>query len=153
LVDGMILPLAALLQTASPQPLPQPPATSGEQVCPDGRQVPAAELCPALIFFDSGKSELSREAQSELDELAGRLRSNPSISLRLVGHSDREGPAAANRRVALRRAELVAEALRARGLQLPLLAESAGEDRPLVPTPDGVREPQNRRVEIIFERR
>jgi outer membrane protein OmpA-like peptidoglycan-associated protein len=106
-----------------------------------------------LIFFDSGKWELSREAQSELDELAGRLRSIPSISLRLVGHSDREGPAAANRRVALRRAELVAEALRARGLQLPLLAESAGEDRPLVPTPDGVREPQNRRVEIIFERR
>jgi outer membrane protein OmpA-like peptidoglycan-associated protein len=148
-------PLFAAL-ILQPAPLPVPNSEGLRQLCVDGQQVAASELCPpprpVLIFFDSGKAELSRDAQAALDELAGRLRGAPSVSLRLVGHSDREGPAGANRRVALRRAELVAEGLRSRGLQ-SILVESAGEDRPLVATPDGVREPQNRRVEIIFERR
>lgn len=147
----MILLLAALLQSGAP--LPQPPASGGEQVCPDGRQAPAADFCPALIFFDSGKFELSRDAQAALDELAGRLRPSSAVSLRVTGHTDREGPPAANRAVALRRARLVAEALQRHGVQQPIAVTSAGEDQPLIATPDGVREPQNRRVEISFESR
>ena len=150
----MVLLFAVLLQAASS---PVPPSEGLRQLCIDGQHVAASEPCPpprpTVIFFDSGKAELSRDAQATLDELAGRVRAVPSVSFRLVGHSDRGGPVAANRRIALRRAELVAEALRSHGLNLPIAVQSSGEDQPLVPTPDGVREPQNRRVEIYFERR
>jgi outer membrane protein OmpA-like peptidoglycan-associated protein len=45
----------------------------------------------------------------------------------------------------------VAAELVRRGVQRNIITVQAfGESRPLVPTADGVREPQNRRVEIVL---
>lgn len=100
-----------------------------------------------MIFFDSGGREIRREWEPVLDEAvkaaAGGTR------LRVTGHSDRPGSTAVNRRFALARAQVVAEALVARGVpRTSLTIESEGEDNPFVPTADGVREIQNRRVDI-----
>ncbi|MCU0888881.1 MAG: OmpA family protein, partial [Rubritepida sp.] len=65
--------------------------------------------------------------------------------------ADRTGSAAYNQRLSVRRAEAVAAELVRRGInRTEITVQGFGFDRPLVPTAMGVREPQNRRVEIIL---
>jgi outer membrane protein OmpA-like peptidoglycan-associated protein len=107
----------------------------------------AAAPAPMMIFFDSGRQEIRREWDSVLDQAAKAAAGG--TRLRITGHSDRPGSAAVNRRFALARAQVVADALIARGVQRSALTiESNGEDAPFIPTADGVREIQNRRVDI-----
>ncbi len=102
---------------------------------------------PMMIFFDSGGREIRREWEPVLDEAAKAAAGG--TRLRVTGHSDRPGSAAVNRRFALGRAQVVADALVARGVpRSSLTIDSEGEDNPFVPTADGVREIQNRRVDI-----
>ena len=101
-----------------------------------------------FVFFDWGKPELSGEAKAILDEVAGAYQ--PGATLRIAGHTDRSGSAAVNRRSARQRAASVRDYLAARGVPAGAMAvESHGEESPIVATEDGVREAQNRRVEII----
>jgi outer membrane protein OmpA-like peptidoglycan-associated protein len=91
-------------------------------------------------------TEESREKIKEVFE-AVRERNFPVIAV--VGHTDRYGSARNNEKLAYQRAKVVADGLIAAGAE-PKLVElsSHGENNPLVPTPDQVREPRNRRVEI-----
>ena len=110
-------------------------------------QQPAAE--PFRIFFDWGKPDISRDAAAILDELLAEQARNPGITLAIEGHSDRSGSTAANRRAAWKRADSVRAYLAERGVAPSRMTmASHGEERPIVPTEDGVREAQNRRVEI-----
>ena len=69
----------------------------------------------------------------------------------LAGHADRSGSASYNVGLSQRRADAVRAYLAGRGVPDGSISTSAfGEERPLVQTEDGVREPQNRRVEITF---
>ena len=69
----------------------------------------------------------------------------------MAGHADRSGSAQYNQRLSQRRADVVAAELVRNGVNRSDIGVSAyGESRPLVPTADGVREPQNRRVEIVL---
>ena len=101
-----------------------------------------------LVFFDWGKSEVSRDSAATLDAFAAAHSANPSPIV-ITGHSDRSGPAGSNRRSSLQRAQIVADYLAAKGVARPMISVAGmGEDAPLIPTEDGVREVQNRRVEI-----
>ena len=72
--------------------------------------------------------------------------------IEVAGHADRSGTPAYNQRLSQRRADAVAAELVRQGIARNEIAVSAyGESRPLVPTADGVREPQNRRVEIVLK--
>lgn len=111
-------------------------------------QAPGTGL-PVMIFFDSGKSEIRREWAETLDEAIPALLKQPDSVITIGGHSDRSGSSSANRHSSLRRAEAVRDYLTARGVPSRAIAVRAfGEDQPLVATADGVREPQNRRVDI-----
>jgi outer membrane protein OmpA-like peptidoglycan-associated protein len=69
----------------------------------------------------------------------------------LAGHADKSGSAQYNVGLSQRRADAVRSYLEGRGVPGGAIASEAfGESRPLVETADGVREPQNRRVEITF---
>ncbi|EIK54414.1 outer membrane protein [Stutzerimonas stutzeri TS44] len=69
----------------------------------------------------------------------------------VIGHTDTLGAEAANVRVGLRRAQAVAELLRARGLEtMELRVTSHGERNLAVATPDATAEPRNRRVEVLI---
>ena len=71
--------------------------------------------------------------------------------IEVAGHADRSGSPQYNQRLSQRRADNVAAELVRQGVSRGDIAVSAyGETRPLVPTADGVREPQNRRVEIVM---
>ena len=108
-----------------------------------------AESSPVLVFFDWGKPDIGGDATGTLDALAAEFRAAPGRRLEVSGHSDRSGSAAGNRRSATRRAHAVAAYLAERGVPRSAMAiTSFGEERPLIPTADGVREPQNRRVEV-----
>ncbi|WP_187107814.1 OmpA family protein [Sphingomonas xanthus] len=105
-----------------------------------------------MVFFDWGRPELRRDDEATLDRVAAAYAMKGATRLLLEGHTDRSGSAATNRAAGLRRAEEVRHQLMKRAIPgNAMRIVSFGEDRPLVPTADGVREVQNRRVVIVFE--
>ena len=104
-----------------------------------------------LVFFAWDQADISPVAQTVLDQVyADYVRGRPT-RLVLAGHADRSGPEWYNVDLSERRARNVADALAQRGVPADaMLLEWYGETQPRVPTADDVREPQNRRVEIVF---
>ena len=114
--------------------------------------VVAPEVGPYLVFFDFDSPAIKTEAEPILDRAAKDYQRYGFARIKLVGHADRAGPDWYNDRLSLRRAEAVKKALAARGVPADAMVTiGKGEREPLVPTEDGVREPQNRRVEILIE--
>lgn len=105
-----------------------------------------------LVFFAFDRSDLTPVAQTVLTEVVDAWKQGRPARVALAGHADRAGPEAYNMRLSERRARTVAAALTAMGVPAESLdIQWFGESQPRVPTPDGVAEPQNRRVEITFE--
>ena len=118
--------------------------------CADGRSMQGADwACPTAVFFDSGKGdEIRSEWLQALDGVAQSVRARGG-ALQLDSYSDRSGPAAVNLRVAQERGAAVRQELVQRGIPAESITVVAhGEANPLVATEDGIREPQNRRVDI-----
>jgi OOP family OmpA-OmpF porin len=117
---------------------------------------PAAVAAPVaarsfLIFFDWNRADLTARARQIIGEAAEAARAQPA-RIELAGHADRTGTPQYNQALSRRRAETVAEELIRRGIARQDISITAlGETQPLVATADGVREPQNRRVEIILK--
>ena len=103
---------------------------------------------PTLIFFDWGKSELSGDAKASLDKVALLYRQAPR-RMTVDGHSDRSGASASNLVSSRRRAGIARDYLAALGVpESAMTVRAFGESWPIIATADGVREVQNRRVEI-----
>jgi len=128
------------------QPPPPPP--------PVAVAAPAVAPAPArtyLVFFDWDRADLTARAREIIAEAASNAGRVQATRIEVAGHADRSGSPAYNQRLSQRRADAVAAELVARGISRSEISVSAyGESRPLVPTADGVREPQNRRVEIVL---
>jgi OOP family OmpA-OmpF porin len=104
-----------------------------------------------IVFFDWAKPEINRDASAILDQVATHYRSNPAVNIGLTGHTDRSGAAAHNLRASRIRAEMVRDQLVKLGIPKSAMSvRGYGETWPVVRTEDGVREVQNRRVEIRF---
>jgi outer membrane protein OmpA-like peptidoglycan-associated protein len=104
-----------------------------------------------LVFFDWNRADLTDRARQIIAEAAAARSSVRSTRIEVSGHADRSGPDAYNQALSMRRAEAVASELGRRGVpRSEMSIQAFGESRPLVPTADGVREPQNRRVEIVL---
>ncbi len=135
------------------QPLPAEPeaAPAASPFDVDASQPMAAENAMYLVFFDWDQSTLSSGALNVLDAVAEEVAKNPPTSINVVGHTDTSGPTDYNERLAVRRANTVKDALIERGIKAEMLNVNAkGESELLVPTPDNVREPANRRANISF---
>ena len=106
---------------------------------------------PFRVFFDWGEPELSRDAEATLNEaVTDYVRLKPNHVM-VGGHTDRSGPVGVNLTASRRRAKAVESYLVDHGIPADAISISAfGEGRPIVATADGVREAQNRRVEISF---
>jgi OmpA-OmpF porin, OOP family len=104
-----------------------------------------------LIFFAWDDDQLSPVAQRVVDEIIADYREGRPTHLVVAGHADRSGPAAYNVGLSERRARAVANRMIQGGIDpAEIEIQWYGETQPRVPTPDGVREPQNRRVEVTF---
>ncbi|MBU8539796.1 OmpA family protein [Falsiroseomonas tokyonensis] len=123
-------------------------------VAPAPAPMPAAAPAPArtyLVFFDFDRADLTDRARQIIGDAAQSATSQRVTRIEVAGHADRSGSPQYNQRLSERRAGAVASELERRGIQRNQISVQAfGESRPLVPTADGVREPQNRRVEIVL---
>jgi len=114
---------------------------------------PAVQQAPSqyLVFFDWDSSQLTAEAQRIIRTAADAAKQGRVARIEVTGHADRSGTDAYNMRLSQRRADAVKAELAKNGVATGDIATFAkGESQPLVPTADGVREPQNRRVQIVF---
>ncbi|MGE0154719.1 MAG: OmpA family protein [Reyranellaceae bacterium] len=104
-----------------------------------------------LVFFDFDRSNITADAQRVIEEAAAAAKAGNVSRIQLTGHTDRSGSDQYNLALSLRRGEAVKQALIRLGIPAASIAViGRGESQPLVPTADGVREPQNRRVEIML---
>lgn len=119
----------------------------------------AAPVAPAappardyLVFFDFDRSNIRPDAADVLRRVSTAFRSLNSNQVDLIGHADRSGADAYNQRLSQRRAQSVKDYLSRQGVPSnAITATGRGEADPRVPTPDGVREQENRRVEIRLQ--
>ena len=87
-----------------------------------------------------------------VDQAAHNAGQMKVTKLEVTGHTDTVGSDAYNMRLSRRRAESVAAELEKDGIassEIEIVAK--GKRDLLVPTADGVKEPQNRRVQIVYE--
>jgi outer membrane protein OmpA-like peptidoglycan-associated protein len=102
-----------------------------------------------LLYFLEGKDELTPDSKQALQTVLAEIARRPAPEVVVIGHTDRVGTVQANDALSLRRAERVREQLVGIGIAADSIrVEGRGEREPLVPTPDEVAEPRNRRVEI-----
>jgi len=105
-----------------------------------------------LVFFDFNKSTLTPRALDIVKEAAATAKAGGNARITCTGHTDTAGPANYNMALSLRRAASVKTALVKQGIAANQIAVvGRGENALLVATKDGVREPQNRRVEIVIQ--
>ena len=104
-----------------------------------------------LVFFDLGRADLNTEGRRVVAEAAQSYRQTGQAQVAVTGYTDTSGSPALNQRLSERRAEAVRIELVRLGVPDDKVSVSGrGQNDLLVPTADGVREPENRRVEIVI---
>lgn len=112
--------------------------------------LPARGSDEVQVHFDFASALLSPGGQAHAAAAAVVLAGQPLERIRVVGHTDRVGSPAANRRLAEKRARAVADFLVASGIPADLIeVDGMGEAEAPVATDDGVPEPLNRSVAIV----
>jgi hypothetical protein len=130
--------LVAACASEPPPPPPPPPPVAAPQ--------------SFMVFFDWDRSNLSPQAVQVIGQAAAAFKTRGSARITATGHTDTSGPESYNMALSLRRANSVKNELVRQGVPADAIAViGKGESSPLVATGDGVREPQNRRVEIVIE--
>jgi outer membrane protein OmpA-like peptidoglycan-associated protein len=102
-----------------------------------------------LLYFLTGKDELTPASQGDLRKVLAELKSRPIPDVVVTGHTDTVGAGPANDKLSLQRAERVKGFLVEIGIPAERIEIAGrGERELLVPTADNVAEEKNRRVEI-----
>jgi OmpA-OmpF porin, OOP family len=113
---------------------------------------PVTQAPSYMVFFDWDRSNLSAQALATIGQAANAYKTKGNARITATGHTDTSGPEAYNMALSLRRANTVKDALVRNGVPATAIAViGRGEQGLLVQTADGVREPQNRRVEIVIQ--
>lgn len=128
--------------------VPMPRPVQAAPIAPPPARVCSA-AAPDLVFFDWDSADPGSDAAQVVDYVATNAAPCNWRNFRVVGHADRSGSDSYNQGLSARRAEAVASLMAARGIaRSAITTEAMGETDTRVPTADGVRELQNRRVEI-----
>jgi OmpA-OmpF porin, OOP family len=126
-------------QTPPPAPIATPVA-------------PAPVSRSYLVFFDWDRATLTDRARQIVAEAAANSTKVQYTQIEVNGYTDTSGTARYNQGLSIRRAKTVAAELVKDGVpQSAIAIQGFGETHLLVPTGQNVREPQNRRVEIIIK--
>jgi len=124
----------------------------GLSVAPCGMLIGQATLYSYIVFFDWDKSDLTSHAKAIIHQAAAAYPHLPYTLILVNGHADNTGFHQYNLGLSNKRARIVASALEMEGVPASVIKiHSYGDTRPLVQTGPGIREPQNRRTEIIID--
>jgi len=115
---------------------------------------PAPAVQPArsyLVFFDWDKATLTARARQIIKEAADASTHVQVTRIDVNGHTDTSGTPQYNKALSIRRARAVKAELIRDGVPANVITtQGFGDTDLLVATGPGVREPQNRRVEIVL---
>ena len=130
-------------RVSTPMAPPPPPAAPA----------PPSEVCsqrlPGIVFFEFDSAALPADANQTIEFVSTNAAACGWTAFDVIGHADRSGSNAYNTGLSERRAQAVAALMASMGVpQSAITTGARGEEEPRVPTEDGVRNPQNRRVEI-----
>ncbi len=133
--------VANLHLTGAPPPKAPMAAPAQAMAAPD----------PFIIYFAWDSAALDSTGRGIIDDAVASANRLGIVDFTITGHADRSGPDSYNLDLSLRRANSVRTELIARGVKAGGISVAGrGEAEPAVATADGVREPANRRVEIIL---
>jgi outer membrane protein OmpA-like peptidoglycan-associated protein len=141
---GPVIGMSFRFGSAPPPPPPMAP-------------IPVAAPAPApaktyLVFFDWDKADLTPRATQIIAQAATDSKTQSVTTIDVNGYTDTTGTPSYNQGLSVRRAEAVERQLVADGVpESEITVQGFGDTHLLVPTGPGVREPQNRRVEIVFQ--
>jgi outer membrane protein OmpA-like peptidoglycan-associated protein len=101
------------------------------------------------VLFERSRSALLDSSKVELDKLAGLMKSHPSISIRLIGHTDNGGDEDKNLKLSEDRVKEVKKYLMSKGISGSRIeCEGRGEKEPVADNNDPAKKYLNRRVEV-----
>jgi outer membrane protein OmpA-like peptidoglycan-associated protein len=139
--------VASLTYVFTPPPPPPPMAAPAAMPAPP----PPPSRKVFLVFFDWDRDTITPQGAQIIQQAAEAYRSGAHVQLQITGYTDRSGSVSYNQRLSERRANNVANTMARDGVPRNQMNVSGrGENDNRVPTANGVREPQNRRVEILF---
>lgn len=103
------------------------------------------------IYFDSGKDIVKGESYGALNDIAKVLKENPTVKIKIVGHTDADGDDKSNLDLSKRRAANVKNSLvKDFGIEgTRIETDGAGESQPISPNDNAENKSKNRRVEFI----
>jgi outer membrane protein OmpA-like peptidoglycan-associated protein len=131
-----------------PPPPPPPAYAPGPAAAPAPL---ASQGRDFRVFFEFDKAVLTRDGERVVREAAETYRRTGAARVEVIGYTDLAGTPQYDEDLSKRRADTVREALAAQGVPAGSINESwRGKQNPLVRTADGVREAQNRRVDIVL---
>ncbi|HEX3972284.1 MAG TPA: OmpA family protein [Stellaceae bacterium] len=140
--------LSATWHFGSPAAAPAPAPVMAPPAPPPAAVAPRQQMF--IVFFEFDKSALTTDGKKVVDAAAAAFKSGKS-GVAIAGYTDLAGTQQYNLALSKRRADVVKSALVRDGVSAAAINESwHGKENPRVPTADGVREPQNRRVEITM---
>lgn len=124
------------------------PVATAVPPAPAVQQQPQTEY---LVFFDWDKATITPVSDKVIGDAAAAAGQLRTVSIQVVGHTDTSGAPAYNQRLSLRRAEAVRQALLGKGVSVRQISvEGRGESQLMVPTGQNVREPSNRRAQVLI---
>ncbi|MBI3444972.1 MAG: OmpA family protein [Magnetospirillum sp.] len=133
---------------AAPAPAPKPVAAPAPAPAP--KAVPQVQK-NFIVFFDFDKAQITPEAARVISQASAAAKSSGVTTIDLTGHTDLAGSAKYNQALSQKRGDAVKAQLVQMGIPASqIVVVAKGKSSPMVQTPDGVREPQNRRVEIVL---
>jgi len=136
----LVLAASALAACVPPPPPPPPPPP---MAAPPGARV-------FNVYFGWNRSWVGPQAMAILRQAANVYHAGGVVTVQVTGFADTSGSPAYNQRLSERRAYHVGQILARDGVPWPAMTIAGhGENDLAVPTPDGVREPRNRRVTVV----
>ncbi len=127
-------------------------ASSGLQPASAPADDGAATARNFVVPFEFDSAELNGGATATVDAVAEAAKTGGDVRVTVGGHADRAGTDSYNQRLSQRRAEALTRSLIEKGVPAERIRVGAyGEQRPAVPTGDGVPDMRNRRVEITVD--
>jgi len=105
------------------------------------------------VFFEHDSAEITDQAMSTIMDAKMFIGGMVGSSIVLTGNADTTGKSEYNKKLSEERAKAVYDAMMSAQIpehKVKIMAE--GEENLMVQTDDGVREPQNRRVDVLIVR-